>query len=90
MANDHPSLFGFRSELDHAVGGHGLAPDLYKDLLARRGAIAQKMLNGNCKSLEAYADAVGGFRQIEWVLGYADRKAKDLERELGTPIEDDE
>ena len=84
-----PDLFSHSEELDVPVGPSGLAPDLAKQILAERTKAAAKIVTGGCKSMESYAEAVGRVRAYDFVLGFAERKRLDLERELGTPIEDE-
>lgn len=90
MPPNHKDLFDFSEELDVAVGPSGIAPDLYKEIAIARRRISDKLVQGKCKTLESYADAVGFIRAIDYVLDYSERKRLALEAELGTPITDDE
>jgi hypothetical protein len=83
-------LFEFTSELDVAVGPSGLAPDLLAEILAMRTSLIAKLTEGKCKNFESYADAVGCLRALQFVLAYPERKRLALEKELGTPIDDEE
>ena len=89
MAKSEQSFFDFMSEREASVGPSGLAPDLHKDLVARRQAAADKIVLGKCQNEKSYADAVGYIRALDYVLGYTERKRLELERELGTPIEEE-
>lgn len=80
------NLFDFSSEVEAPTGPSGLSDDLLKEVLRRREQIVAKLVSGTCKTMESYAEAVGGIRQIDFILNYAERKRQDLERSLGTPI----
>ena len=84
-----PDLFSHNEELDVPVGPSGIVPDLMKQILAERAKAASKIILGGCKTMESYAEAVGRVKAYDFVLGYAERKREDFERELGTPIEDE-
>ncbi len=83
-------LFDHSTELDVPVGPSGIAPDLLRDILKNRESIIARLLSGSCKTMESYAEAVGNLRAYNFVLSYSDRKRQDLERELGTPITEEE
>lgn len=87
---DPKNLFDFSTEIDVPVGPSGLAEDLLKEVLQARKSLMARILSGSCKTFESYAEAVGGLRQLDFVLAYPARKADKLRAELGPTIEEDE
>lgn len=83
-------LFEFSSDVETLVGSSGLADDLLKDVLETKRRLIAKLISGQCKTMESYADAVGGIRQLDFVLGYSERKRLAIEKSLGTPIEEED
>ena len=91
MPSEHTqSLFTFAETIDIPVGPSGLAEELLRDVIAKRTALALKVTRGQCKSMESYADAVGGIRAYDWVLGFAQRKNDEMNGPQREPIEDGE
>lgn len=83
-------LFDFTSDVETPVGPSGIADELRREILAERLKLTVKLLKGQCKSMESYADAVGGIRQLDFVLDFAERKRISIEKSLGTPIEEED
>ena len=88
MPSDAQSLFTFAETIDIPVGPSGLAEELLRGVLAQRAMLITKVVKGGCKSMESYADAVGGIRAYDWVLGFAQRKNDELNGPQREPIED--
>lgn len=84
-----PTLFEMTSDIEVPVGPSGLAEELLKEVLAARTKLANKMLNGQCKSMEAYADAVGGYRQLTYVLDFPKRRSDEASHATAALVEDD-
>ncbi len=85
-----PNLFDLTSELESPTGPSGMSDDLRKEVLAARDKLAHKMLSGGCKTMESYADAVGGYRQLDYVLKHGERKADATRKALGPIVENEE
>jgi len=79
-------LFNFDTQIESPVGPSGMSDALLKEVLDARAKLATRMVSGACKSMESYAEAVGGYRQLTYVLGHAQRQAD----KLGPAIEDEE
>lgn len=84
-----PDLFSHTSEIETPTGPSGMSDDLLKEVLVRKATLIDKMVSGNCKTMESYADAVGGYRQLEFVLGHATRKSQAAQDALGPIVDDD-
>lgn len=79
-------IFDFDTHVETPVGASGMSDALLKEVLDARAKLATRMLSGACKSMESYAEAVGGYRQLTYVLNHAQRLAD----KLGPAITDNE
>lgn len=85
-----PDLFELTTTLESPTGPTGMSDDLLREVLAARAKLVHKMVTGGCKNMDSYADAVGGYRQLDFVLGHSQRKADAARKALGPLVENEE
>ena len=83
------NLFDFTTELDVPVGPSGMAEELLRQVIDVRAKLVAKCVSGGCKTMESYADAVGGIRQLDFVLKFAERQANAVKDSLGPMVEEE-
>lgn len=78
----NPNLLQTEFGLEEPTGPDGLSDKLREEILAHLVSLEAKVTNGNCKTFESYAEAVGRIRGLRYALGHRERKADEIAKSI--------